>query len=133
MMIYSIARMSFTFALTLVARTSVNVVKTCTLSMENAEVIYQFRGNVSVHMLSKLESPLPSAFFKTPLARIKIIFLLLYCSWRQTIHNEQRSENDYSGTCKHVTLSAVPFPLPLPPPLPLPSPFPSPTFPFSPA
>ena len=46
MMIYSIARMSFTFALTLVARTSVNVVKTCTLSMENAEVIYQFRGSV---------------------------------------------------------------------------------------
>ena len=41
MMIYSIARMSFTFALTLVARTSVNVVKTCTLLMENAEVICQ--------------------------------------------------------------------------------------------
>ena len=77
MMIYSIARMSFTFALTLVARTSVNVVKTCTLSMENAEVIYQFRGNVSVHMLSKLKSPLASVFFKTTLARIKIIFLLL--------------------------------------------------------
>ena len=57
--------------------TRVNVVKTCTLSMENAEVIYQFRGSVSVHMLSKLKSPLPSVFFKTALARIKIIFLLL--------------------------------------------------------
>ena len=44
MMIYSTARMSFTFALILVVRTSVNVVKTCTLSMENAEVICQFRG-----------------------------------------------------------------------------------------
>ena len=44
MMIYSIARMSFTFALTLVALTSVFVVKTCTLSMENAEVICQLRG-----------------------------------------------------------------------------------------
>ena len=88
MMIYSIARMSFTFALTLVARTSVNVVKTCTLSMESVEVIYQFRAHVSVHMLSKLKSPPPSVFFKTALARIKIIFLLSYCSWAQTIHNE---------------------------------------------
>ena len=35
------------------------------------------RGNVSVHMLSKLKSPLPSVFFNTALARIKIIFLLL--------------------------------------------------------
>ena len=47
MMIYSIARMSFTFALTLVARTSVYVVKTCTLSMENVEVICQFRCAIS--------------------------------------------------------------------------------------
>jgi len=77
MMIYSIARMSFTFALTLVAHTSVYVVKTCTLLMENAEVICQFRGNVSVHMLSKLKPPPPSVFFKTALARIKIIFFLL--------------------------------------------------------
>ena len=43
MMIYSIARMSFTFALILVVRTSVYVVKTCTLLMENAEVICQLR------------------------------------------------------------------------------------------
>ena len=77
MRIYSVARMSFTFALTIVARTSVNVVKTCTLSMENAEVICQLRGNVSVHMLSKLNSPPPSVFIKTSLARIKITFLLL--------------------------------------------------------
>ena len=47
MMIYSTARMSFTFALMLLVRTSVNVVKTCTLSMENAEVICQFRGAIS--------------------------------------------------------------------------------------
>ena len=56
MMIYSIARMSFTFALTLVARTSVYVVKTCTLLMENAEVICQLRWRLP-HKLSKFESP----------------------------------------------------------------------------
>ena len=85
MMIYSIARMSFTFALTLVARTSVNVVKTCTLLMENAEVIYQFRGNVSVHMLSKLKSP-----------RLHSVGLRSHSSMCQYICCQSSSHQDYT-------------------------------------
>ena len=42
MMTCSTARMSFTSASTLVALTSVNVIKTCTLLMENAKVFDHF-------------------------------------------------------------------------------------------
>ena len=128
MMIYSIARMSFTFALTLVARTSVNVVKTCTLSMENAEVMCQcICCQSSSHRYHQSFSRLHSLGLRSYSS------YLSYCSWAQTIHNEQRSENDYSGTCKPVTLSAARFPLPLPSSPPPPLPLPLPHFLFSPA